>query len=205
MLRLLTLGSPGQLCDQITSNSSATTINLAEAGYCAANSVQGKLLQRCREIYPGATWAQIAALLYKYPIDLGQYQYIYFNTTTGALDISKTPPSQLANLPEGTSPGITKPDGAGSAANPPSSYDNAWGASKGNSGPVGSIINATYGTDGNITGDNALETAPFDQFRGAVSTYDSVSFTVSSGKDNLLGEMQFNNYVTGSGQFSSPN
>ncbi len=126
-IEFCTLGSPGQLCDQITNNSTTVTLNLANVNYCTATSVQGKLLQRCREICPGATWAQITTLLYKYPIDLGQYQYIYFNTTTNALDISTTPPSYLAGLPEATNPGITQADGAGSATNPPASFDAPWG------------------------------------------------------------------------------
>jgi hypothetical protein len=200
-----TLGSPGQLCDQITNNSSTPSINLSNSSYCTANSVQGKLFQRCLEIFPGATWSQIATLLYTYPIDLGQYQYIYYNASTGALAISQTPPGCLSTLPEYTNPGITQPDGVGSTTNPAPCDDTPWAASHHNSGPVGAIINASIGTDGNSVGDNNLEAAPFEEFRGTVKTYDSVSFTPSSGKDNLLGELDFYNYVSGSGQFSAPN
>jgi hypothetical protein len=200
-----TVGSPGQLLDQITTNqvnhNAATCVDTGTntnnfSQWSSSNAELGKLFQRCQEILPGVTIAQVSALLYKYPIDLGQYQYIYLPQNGTALTISQTPPSFLNGLPEYTQAGSTLPDG------------NALPVCKDPDfvGAVGNQVDSEIGEWGqNIWGDNNLHDMPFQVFNGTASTYDYAVWRPSSGANNFLGELSFFNHVSANGVFSAPN
>jgi hypothetical protein len=200
-----TVGSPGQLLDQITTNQinngAATCVDTGLpdnnfSQWSNNNAELGRLFQRCQEILPGVTIGQVYALLYSHPIDLGQYQYIYLPPGGTALTISQTPPTFLNGLPEYTQPGATIPDG------------NALPICKDPDfvGAVGNQVDSEIGEWGqNITGDNNLHDMPFQVFNGAASTYDYAVWRPSSGANNLLGELSFFNHVSANGVFSSPN
>ncbi len=100
-----TVGTPAALLNQITQNQvqqgSPTCVDTADAGVWSDNSTTlGRLLQRCQEILPGVTAAQLTTLLNTYNLDLGQYQYIYLPPGSSTLVISQSPPPFLTGLPE---------------------------------------------------------------------------------------------------------
>jgi len=191
-----TVASPGQLVDQLAGNGS-TCMNLSNSSeWGDSNSISGKLLQRAKEILPTADASMIKTLLYQMPIDLGQYQYIYLPPGASTLAISQSPPAILKGLPEFSQPGITAPDGSAM----PQCQDTGF------NGAVGNQVNAQIGAAGqNIMGDNYLHDQPFLIFNGSVGTYDYVTWTPSTGANNLLGELSFYNHVAANGTFSAPN
>ncbi|PWT96676.1 MAG: hypothetical protein C5B53_09210 [Candidatus Melainabacteria bacterium] len=200
-----TVASPGQLLDQITTNqvnqgaptcvdTGVTTGNVSQ--WSSSNAELGKLFQRCQEILPGVTINQVATLLYRYPIDLGQYQYIYLPPGGTALTISTTPPPFLNGLPEYSQPGSTIPDGNAL----PLCRDPDF------AGAIGNQVDSEVGEFGqNIWGDNNLHDMPFQAFNGTASTYDYAVWRPSSGAHNFLGELSFFNHVAANGVFSAPN
>lgn len=196
-----TVGTPGQLLDQISTNQInqgvATCAQVNQIGqWNDPNTILGRLYQRCREILPGVSAQQVAFLLYNYPLDLGQYQYIYLPPGSSTLAISQTPPAFLTGSPEHTHPGTTLPDGGAL----PVCKDPDF------SGAIGNQVNSQAGEWGqNIMGDSYLHDMPFEAFTGSATTWDYATWKSSSGANNLLGELTFYNHVAANGQFSAPN
>jgi len=161
-------------------------------------TMQGRLLQRCREILPSATASMVSGLLYKIPINLGAYQYIYLPPNGTSLAISASPPSFLKGLPEFSSPGVTKPDGVYIPQCQNAAFD-----------PLANIVDALDGpiAGGGVNehGDANLHGGPFMAFKGKTTTYDYAVFTPSSGRNNFLGCLSFFEHISANGTFSGIN
>jgi hypothetical protein len=201
-----TVGSPGQLMDQITQNQLnqgvGTCIDTGTvpphnfSQWTDTSTIIGRFFQRCQEICPGTTGAQVYSLLYQYPIDLGQYQYVYLPVGASTLALSRTPPTFLNGLPEYSQPGVTIPDGPAL----PNCQDPNF------TGVIGNQVDSEIGEWGqNIMGDSNLHDMPFQSFNGTASTYDYAVWKPSSGANNILGELSFFNHVSANGTFSAPN
>lgn len=195
--------SPYQLMKQVYNNG-GTCINPDDATQWAdPTQMLGKLLIRCQQIAPGTTWTTVQSLLQSSPIDLNKYQYIYSPDGGLTLSISTTPPNFLKGTSEYTTPGKTLPDGSTVL----SCTDNPFTDAMFNQ------LNSVSGQDGNegtITGswgggDAGLHGCPFYAANGTVSTGDFVHFQLSSGSNNILGEISFGNNVAANVTFSQPN
>jgi len=218
-----TIGTPLQLIQQLYSDrdsqnlcaNSMDTNNLAQ--WNDPSTTLGKLLQRCREICPNTQPSDLVTLLAQYPIDLGQYQYIYLPPGGAKLSITdpkQSPPGFLKILPEFSNPGTTLPDGTPLPICKDALWDESGAGSSTGATLTGNVINAQAAVDGgppeNDLGDLALHDQPFTQWSGNISTSDGMVFTPSSGAHDFLGELTFQNFVFGDDKgngntFSQPN
>ena len=195
------LGTTGAGCISVDPRDPRTAALWADT-----NTIQGKMLQRCKQILPQADANMVSAVLNSYPIDLGQYQYIYLPAGSTSLAMSTTPPAFLNGLPEFRTPGYTKPDGV--PIKPLCSRDSDFRStdtSNSANGPLGNEVDARIGQFGNGRGDLGLHKQPFEDFQGTFDTYDYAVGTPSAGQNDLLYELEFFNHVGVQGCFSSPN
>jgi len=148
----------------------ASTVPLATA--------EAQLLQRCKEIKPGCTEAEMETLLANTPLPMGLTVYLYrSNAGTGPLVITTYRP-------------ITKstatPDG--STTTPLATASNTYNAS-------GTLVDTDSLSTGGMGGDDNLHRAPYmNSYEIAVAT-DHANFISSSGYGNLLGQLQFSNTI----------
>jgi hypothetical protein len=190
-----TLASPGLLMQQLADNGAACVDPSAKSPlWNDSSTIQGRLLQRCREILPSADAKMVSDLLFRTPIKLGTHEYIYLPANAASLTISTTPPDFVKGLPEYSNPGILAPDGVLMQSCADADYD-----------PFGNEIDALLGKNGNIHGDNDLHGGPFMTFKGKMSTHDYMLFRPSCGKGNLLGEMSLYEHLSANGTFSGIN
>lgn len=207
-----TIGTPADLLNQLSSYG-ATDVNLQDnAQWTNSGSPLGKLLQRCQQILPAATAQDIISLLSANPIDLNEYQYIYLPVGGTKLAISKLPPLFLQQYTEYTNPGSIIPDSTAVITCADQVWDDSGDWSYLNNyqriplGICDNVVDAAIGVSGNIEGDGSTHQQPFTSFSGNLSTYDAVTWTSNSGRNNFLGELTFGNYVSGSyGSFAQPN
>jgi len=206
-----TVSSPGALLAQLY-NYNASCANVQDnTQWTNITTPLGKLLERCKQILPTVQVADLIVLLNTYPINLNQYQYIYLPLGTTQLAISQTPPIILHPYPEYNSPGSTLPDGTATVTCQDSAWSDAGTYTQGgNFVPVSvsnTVVNTLIGEGGGTSyGDAFTHQQPWDSFTGMLNTYDAVTFTSNSGRNNFLGELSFGNYVNGSsGSYTQPN
>jgi hypothetical protein len=156
---------------------------LAMAGSCAIDwntGILAQLLQRCCEICPTTTGAQLAALLAYAPLPLNGYMYIYMPTPNSQLIISQSPPPWAPATP------IT-PDGM--------DYSCTTGAYN--------IRNTLI----NSISDCNVHEEPYSKYvpnAGELMATDTAIWKPSSGYQNFLGELRFEETIWGGGTFSKP-
>lgn len=140
------------------------------------------LVQRCQQIDPQATAADVTRLLKAQVLPLGGKQFIFMRNNKLVLDI--TPPTWVV--------AGTTADGA------PTSYGNAYDVrDKYVNSRDSPTIDPIKAGDGNFY-------IPFDVAPDSECT-DKAIWRASSGYNNLLGELSFSNSCTGGGQFCRPN
>ncbi len=206
-----TVGTPADLLNQLYNyNASCANVN-DNSQWNNLSTPLGKLLQRCQQILPTATAADISALLATYTINLNQYQYIYLPAGTSQLAISQTPPAYLKPYPEYAHPGSTLPDGTTLLTCQDSAWNQSGTYTKGNQPVPVSILYTAIDTNitnggGALKGDGNTDEEPYLNFNGTLNTYDAVNWTSSSGRYYFLGELSFGNYLNGTaGTFIQPN
>lgn len=139
--------------------------------------VLDKLWQRCREIKPSCARVDVENLLKAKQMPLGASLYIYSKNNT--LTIDKSPPSWAV-------PGTTA-DGA------PQSHGTAYDVN----------LNHINACTHNWEGDGEFD-MPYAKFPDCKCT-DRAIVTLSTGYNNLLGELRFTNTCEGGGKFCQPN
>jgi hypothetical protein len=172
-------GTIDALLDQVTS-SSVTQVN----ANCKKASILNAMSERCAEIKPDATPAEIAAL-WQQDLPMGKTFYVYLNTTTNKLVISETqPPTYKGAAPDG------------------------------NPNDTNVVCVSQYGLTGNLVdvpigglpADDNLHEVPYTQHSATLLGSDHANWTYSSGYQNLLGKLQFANTTSGGVEnFSRPN
>lgn len=144
-------------------------------------SVIDNLVQRCQQIAPGVSAADVVQALKAQPLPLGGRQYLFVSNNKLVLD---------TNAPSWIVPN-TRADG------PPTSFGNSY--------PVqDSIVNAqdisytvTGGGDGNFF-------MPYELSPQSTCA-DKAIWRAATGYNNLLGELTFTNSCEGGGKFCKPN
>jgi hypothetical protein len=203
--------TPYQLFQQLYQN--GASINPDDLSqYSDPTNVLGQLTQRCNEIVPGTTPAQVQALLQQLQLPMGADLYVYCPDDQGVLIANNAPPPWLQGTSEPTSPGSIAADGNPvkvQEANYSGSYPdgpmfNMFNAQIGGSSPD-NFYNDPTNSSTNLLGDNNVHEAMFTTFKGTVSTDNFITWTPSSGANsNCLGNLFFGNEVNINGTFSSP-
>ncbi|MBC7996725.1 MAG: hypothetical protein IAF58_02210 [Leptolyngbya sp.] len=166
-------------------------------GGACANDVVAMIHQRCREILPTATRANVEDLLRSQDLPPGATLFIYLPVGSSTLSMQPSLPRTHAAgqdpftlAAEGTHPNV--PPG-GCKATPDNNILNY-------------SVNSTQGNGGNPKGDMNIHDRPYTRFSGdnIVST-DIVEWKPSCGARNFLGELSFRNETTGGGEFCKPN
>jgi hypothetical protein len=164
---------------------------LSMAGGCATDwsskGIAGQLLQRCREIRPKTTQAELEALLRSRILPLNGYFYIFMPAPNMPLVMSTFPPMWgTQNFP---------PDGA-----PQNCTDGAYNVRN-------NFVNTMMG-GGAPTGDGNVHQQPYTKFvanLGEITATDTAIWKPGSGYRNFLGELTFQDETQGGGAFSKPN
>lgn len=156
---------------------------LHQIGPCAETGIKDQIRQRCKEIKPSATNAEIDELL-ETPIPMGTTLYIYATgSAPGTLVCNASrPPSYSGAQPDGVPDNNCKKE-----------YD---------------VIDTLVDTDqaGRGFGDLNLHGQPYMRKRGGpLIGKDLVEWTSSSGYGNLLGRLELSNAVSGQVRFKKPN
>jgi hypothetical protein len=180
-------------------------------------TIQGMLLQRCRQIYPNVQATDLYdpanpgnGLLSNGQLDLGNALYIYYDPTAGKL-VSKlsSDPTLPAWITQGqTPPTTTIPSGTLANWGVQSGYHTMTpipdghtincsetqftvlvSGNESNSG----VVDAAIGFGGAIKGDLDLHDQPFMSVSANANTQDAVVFRTSSGANGLLGDLVFQN------------
>lgn len=186
-----TVGTPYALLEQLYQNGSSCVNPDDAKQWNDPTSLLGRMLLRCKEICPSTDWTIVKNLLSTNPIPLGAYQYIYSPDGGLSLTIANGPPNFLNSLPEYKTPGTTIPDGPLLANCQDSNF----------TGAIGNIVDAAPGVDGNINGDGNVNAQPFSIYRGQINTSDFTNFQSSSGRYDLLGQLEFGNVVDAKASF----
>jgi hypothetical protein len=176
---------------------------------CALNTVVADMVQRIDQIVPGTTQMQVQQLLTSgnATLNMGSKLYIYKvnpndPTPSGGIHglmISSTPPTD--NVSTATA------DGSSTAGSCSATYQLSAGSDQG--GLIDSFGNFVNGGDNNIheepflkqtalNNNNAPPPLPFN-------ATDHADFIMSSGYQNLLGQLSFYQQIQGSEAFSRPN
>lgn len=157
---------------------------IAGENKCALTSTMTSILKRCQQIKPSYTRQELDALLNSQDLPLGATLYIYASGSN--LVMSQTPPSWMV-------PGTVADGGAASCGEP---YR-----------IMGETVNVRF-TMFNATaehfGDGDFNFSPFTK-EPEGTCQDAAIWTPSSGYNNLLGELRFQNSCSGGGFFCQPN
>jgi hypothetical protein len=174
-------------------------------GACGTTSVFNKIVQRCQEIVPAITPAQVQALLASNTLPMGAKLYIYLPGGNTAL----TGPYAGLTMDVGPPPGFSGQLPDGQPVNPaPAGHCDA------HYNLVDLMVNVSRVPPNTTTvpiwqADLNLHQQPFTQTTIAGSTdligYDHALWQDSSGFGNLLGHLEFANTVQGGDQFAAPN
>jgi len=170
---------------------------------CAMSTTVNDMVQRIDEIVPGTTLAQVQMLLQSPAATLNMGNKLY---------ISKVNPNdptpsggihglQILNTPPPNAISTTKADGSQTAGVCSATYPLNQGGISG-VGLVDSFGNFTNG------GDNNIHEQPFLKqvaTQGEFTATDHADFILSSGYQNLLGQLSFYQQVQGGVNFSRPN
>jgi hypothetical protein len=160
-------------------------VNSQPGSTCQFDSVMAQLLQRCKEIKPGYTQAELNTLLGT-TLPMGATLYIYRSQNgLGDLIISQTQPPTKSTQIADSNPNATM-------AQCSDSYN-----------VMGTLVDTSGLTTGTGQGDGNLHGQPFMTNSGGLVATDVAAFVLSSGYGNLLGELKFSNSVTTSNNFTS--
>lgn len=163
---------------------------------CARSSVLDRVLQRCREISPQATRDEIIGALKSKELPLGSTLYLY--KMNGRLGLHSNPPSWI--VPNTSADGDTARMACGGDYDVIGKFVNV--SSEPPSGPLkGDDVHGNRvdpETDGLYPGWNYRE-AP------RTNCMDQAIWVPSSGYNQLLGVLEFNNSCSGGGRFCQPN
>jgi hypothetical protein len=158
------------LLKQVDSQSTST---------CQMGGVMAQLLQRCKEIKPGTTQAELTTLLGGATIPMGATLYLYRTQNgLGNLTVSQTPPP-------------TKSDEApdGNLTSSMTSCSNSYNV-------LGTLVDTSSLTTGTGEGDDNLHGQPYESSAGGLTSTDLAGLFLSSGYGNLLGQLNFANTVS---------
>jgi hypothetical protein len=145
----------------------------------SANTIKNELIQRCHEISPTVTDADVTKLL---DTQLPMGTHLYISASGTGLTIGNSPP----------------------AAAKGASADGKTEIATKEYAVVDTLVDTRAGQYG--FGDDSLHSQPFMKRKGGPLTgVDEVDWTSSSGFGGLLGHMEFTNSVQGSETFSKPN
>ncbi len=179
-------------------------------GGCGTSTVFSKLLQRCQEIQPSVTAAQVKALLGSNTLPMGAKLYIYL---PGANPNSSTPYGGLT-MDVGPPPAFSGVLPDGQPVNPKSHCECSYNlinlmVDVERDPPVkGSDLNSSS-PPAVWQADLNLHWQPYTQTKTMANTdlygYDHAMWQDSSGAGNLLGHLEFANTVQGGDQFAAPN
>jgi hypothetical protein len=145
---------------------------------CGDTSILPQVVQRLREIKPSASNSEITAVLQSNLVGMGETWYIYMDDSTGDLKMSQTAPSWIANLPAGYK------DGTNADGNPI------------NSASVFKTLGYSVDPAGEAEFKNVLFDKTSDPTSSGLATDEGV-WTPSSGFDNLLGSLTFDEKLQG--------
>lgn len=176
-------GSIAALLDQVTSTTSAP-------GYenCTKKKILDAMTERCYEIKPTATPTEISTMWNK-DLPMGTTLYVYLDTTTNKLDIKPTqPPTYKGATADGN------PNDSNTVCE--SQYT-----------LYGHMIDVGGHENVNNLNDNYLHDRPYTNPGNTTLTgSDGAHWNASSGYQNLLGQLRFNNTTSGGVEnFSRPN
>ncbi len=170
-------GTIDALLDQVTSGNQLN-------GSCTKAKILASMSERCYEIKPSATAAEISAL-WQQEVPMGKTFYIYLDTANNKLIISETqPPTYKGAAPDG------------------------------NPNDTNTVCVSQYGLTGNLVdvpisgvpADLNLHEVPYENHSGNLTGSDHATWVLSSGYQNLLGKLQFANTTQGNVEnFSRPN
>jgi hypothetical protein len=141
---------------------------------CALSTEIAALLQRCKEIKPGCTQAEMEALFSQTLCPMGSTLYLYRSAHgTGPLVINNFLPPMKS---------IQNPDGSNTAplANCEDSYD-----------VMGTLVDTSALSTGGVGGDDDLHGSPYMVSGEDAIATDHAQFFLSSGYGNLLGQLKF--------------
>ncbi|CAN5623517.1 hypothetical protein BH10CYA1_BH10CYA1_42680 [soil metagenome] len=175
-----TLGNIDQLLTQVTTGNQLVPS-------CSKTNIIKALTQRCYEIKPNATPAEIAAL-WQTPLPIGQTAYIYIDPATKNLKAfgqAQAPQTLVAN---------SQPDGA--PLDPQLNCESDYSLDNG-------MVDVAQGSS-NAADDN-LHDRPYSNWNGSLHGQDHATLILSSGFNNLLGQLSFSNTTSGVENFSRPN
>lgn len=176
-----TLGNIDQLLTQVTTGNQLVPS-------CSKANIIKALTQRCYEIKPTATAAEINAL-WQTPLPIGQTAYIYLDPATKNLKAfgqAQAPSTLVAN---------SQPDGA--PLDPQLNCESDYSLDNG-------IVDVAKG--GGHAADDNLHDRPYTQISGSgLHGQDHATLVLSSGFNNLLGQLSFSNTTSGVENFSRPN
>ncbi|HEY9717462.1 MAG TPA: hypothetical protein V6C69_08335 [Trichormus sp.] len=175
---------------------------------CALSGVINDLTQRCCEIQPNTTSAQVIALLQR-PVALYMNTNLYICKTnpsdpTSGLTITSTAPNSASTYFASPNTPPT-PDGNNVAGTSSDCKSPQYGLS-GGSGQGGLVDSQSL--NGVSGGDNNLHDQPFMNQSGSIDAQDHADFILSSGYQNELGKLDFYQTIQtspGGDQFSRPN
>ncbi len=175
-----TTGTIDGLLSQVTSGSQLIPT-------CTKTKIMNQLTQRCYEIKPTATAGEISAL-WTTPLPIGQTAYVYLDPASKNLKAfgQSQPPATLVA-------GST-PDGA--ALDPNISCESNYSLDN-------NMIDVPKANGGHS--DDNLHDRPYTVPSGAMFGQDHATLKLSSGFNNLLGQLEFSNTTSGSENFSRPN
>lgn len=174
------LGNIDQLLTQVTTGNQLVPS-------CSKANIIKAMTQRCYEIKPTATVAEINAL-WQTPLPIGQTAYIYIDPATKNLKAfgqAQAPPTLVAN---------SQPDGA--PLDPQLNCESDYSLDSG-------MVNTAHG--GGHAGDDNLHDRPYTNQSGGLHGQDHATLVLSSGFNNLLGQLSFSNTTSGVENFSRPN
>ncbi|MBI2810051.1 MAG: hypothetical protein HYX67_04385 [Candidatus Melainabacteria bacterium] len=176
-----TLGNIDQLLTQVTTGNQLVPS-------CSKTNIIKALTQRCYEIKPTATAAEINAL-WQTPLPIGQTAYIYLDPVSKNLKAfgqAQAPTTLIAN---------SQPDGA--PLDPQLNCESDYSLDNG-------MVDVEKG--GGHAADDNLHDRPYTQISGSgLHGQDHATLVLSSGFNNLLGQLSFSNTTSGVENFSRPN
>jgi hypothetical protein len=179
-----TTGTIDQLLTQVTQSTNGVSQLMPS---CTKQKIMAALTQRCFEIKPTASGPEIQAL-WNTPLPIGQTAYIYLDTSSNTLKAfgqANAPSTLIAN---------SAPDGAALDQNI---------ACESNYSLDNNMIDVPKANGG--IADNNLHDRPYTVPSGSMFGQDHATLVLSSGYNNLLGQLSFSNTTSGVENFSRPN
>jgi len=170
---------------------------------CQISTLLNDITQRCKEIVPSTTQAQVVSLLQTNTptttMNMGVNLYICKQKPS-----DPTSPLIITNVPPFTANNTTVPDGGTTGSNAQSANcDSGWYGLSGGS-MVGGLIDS-QSPNGQNSADDNLHDQPYMEQNGTLQAEDHADFILSSGYQNLLGKLEFYQVLQGNDQFSRPN